>query len=145
MTPRQRARAILALIAEQAVETQQDLVAGLEERGVEVTQATISRDIKRLGLFKRPTPEGGYRYAAPEQPKTSPQLVEGFVAGVEPAAAMLVVKTRVGRASAVAIAMDENPPAGVVGTLAGDDTVLVLLASPHDQERVRREIERTYL
>jgi len=41
--------------------------------------------------------------------------------------------------------MDENPLAGVVGTLAGDDTVLVLLQSPHDQERVRREIERTYL
>ncbi len=145
MTPRQRERAILALITEQPVETQQDLVVGLEERGVEVTQATISRDIKRLGLFKRPLPDGRYRYAAPEVPKTSPGEVGGFVIAVEPASAMLVVKTRVGRASAVAIAMDENPPAGVVGTLAGDDTVLVLLASAQDSQKVRAEIERSYL
>lgn len=144
MTPRQRERAILALISEQPVETQQDLVSGLEERGVEVTQATVSRDIKRLGLFKRPLPDGRYRYAAPEQ-TPAPAQVEGFVTAIEPAAAMLVVKTRVGRASAVAIAMDENPPAGVVGTLAGDDTVLVLLASSQDSQRVRKEIERSYL
>ena len=84
MTPRQRERAILALITEQPVETQQDLVVGLEERGVEVTQATISRDIKRLGLFKRPLPDGRYRYAAPEVPKTSPGEVGGFVIAVEP-------------------------------------------------------------
>lgn len=145
MTPRQRERAILALINEQPVETQQDLVTGLEERGVEVTQATVSRDIKRLGLFKRPLPDGRYRYAAPEQPKSPPNQVQGFVTAVEPAVAMLVVKTRVGRASAVAIAMDENPPAGMVGTLAGDDTVLVLLASGEDADRVRQEIERSYL
>lgn len=145
MTPRQRERAILALIAEQPVVTQQDLVIGLEERGVEVTQATVSRDIKRLGLFKRPTPDGGYRYAAPEVPRTPPSQVEGFVTSVEHAAAMLVVKTRVGRASAVAIAMDESPLAGVVGTLAGDDTVLVLLDRLEDAERVRKEIERSYL
>ncbi|MEW6282564.1 MAG: arginine repressor, partial [Candidatus Eremiobacterota bacterium] len=66
MTRRQRERAVLELIQSQPIKNQQHLVSELLSRGLEVTQATVSRDIKRLGLVKVPQPDGSYRYASPQ-------------------------------------------------------------------------------
>lgn len=124
----QRDRVLLALIAERPIGTQQELVAALQERGLDVTQATVSRDIKRLGLVKM-----GSRYAVAPQPS--------YVIGMEAAEGMLVVKTRAGRASAVACQIDEAELPQVVATLAGDDTILVLVRRKNEREAVQAALE----
>jgi transcriptional regulator of arginine metabolism len=140
---RQRERLILTVIENEAIETQQDLVSALVARGQHVTQATVSRDIKRLGLVKVPQ-AGGYRYAAPSSARPSQGVtgtVQSFVTGMDQANAILLVKTLPGRASAVASAIDEVGMPEVAATLAGDDTVLVLVRNEEDRERVRRSLE----
>lgn len=124
----QRDRLLLRLIHERPIGTQQELVAALQEQGLDVTQATVSRDIKRLGLAKL-----GNRYAAPPQPS--------YAVGVEPAEGMLVVKTLAGRASAVACQIDEADLPQIVATLAGDDTVLVLVRRKNEREAVQAALE----
>ena len=119
---------LLSLIAERPIGTQQELVEALQERGLEVTQATVSRAIKRLGIVKL-----GSRYVVAPQPS--------YVVGLEPAEGMLVVKTRAGRASAVACQIDEAGLAQVVATLAGDDTVLVLTRTRQERAVVQAALE----
>lgn len=144
MSRRRREQAILEITANHVVHTQSELVGALRERGIEVTQSTVSRDIKRLGLVKVPTPEGGYRYAPPEiMGDTSPaaqeelhEAFEEFVTEVGTGSSIVAVSTPPGSASPVAVAIDEADLSGVVATLAGDDTVFVLVREERDRERL---------
>jgi transcriptional regulator of arginine metabolism len=141
-----REQAIREIIAAQAVATQAGLVAALAARGFAVTQGTVSRDIQDLRLVKLPTPEGGHRYAAPEavaagaSPPLDTALREASqaVVAVGEGGALLVVRTLAGRANMVALAIDQARLPGVVGTVAGDDTVLVVLADEVARDGVRR-------
>lgn len=136
MSRRKRDAAILELVATRPIHTQAELVEALAVRGSRITQATVSRDIKRLGLLKVPTPEGGYRYAVPESlthPADSAAAREklrssfrDLVVRLEAAQGIVVVRTQTGCANAVAVTIDEADIPGVVATLAGDDTIFVL-------------------
>ena len=115
---------ILKLIRGQAVSTQEELAAELKKLGVMTTQVTLSRDIKELGLVKTPD---GYRQIAPQS--AGPDLatiIAEFLQDVRVAQNLLVLKTPPGHASTLAIALDQEEWDEVVGTLAGDDTVLVI-------------------
>ncbi len=139
-----RQKAIWKLIGEGTVETQEELAAKLERAGFSVTQATISRDIRELGLQKTPY---GYRQPGSETSRMKPDtlkyvrvLKEG-TQSMEPAAAVLVIRTVSGMAMAVAAALDELKLPGVVGCIAGDDTIFCALKSAGDTREVMRRIE----
>ncbi len=149
MNRAQRERLILEIVSSQPVRTQAELVRALRRRGLEVTQATISRDIKRLGLVKVPDERGQYRYAPPQglQQSSSPgaraQLVAAFrefVTAVDWGEGLVLVKTLAGRANAVAAAIDEVRMPEIAGTVAGDDTILVVVRRPEDRQAVVRAL-----
>lgn len=146
MSRRRRERAIAEITGNRIVRTQSELVEALRERGIEVTQSTVSRDIKRLGLVKVPTREGGYRYAPPgavggSAPAAEEELREAFAefaTGVDTGAALVAIATPPGSADPVAVAIDRADLDGVVATLAGDDTVFVLVREERDRDRLLR-------
>lgn len=130
-----RTRKILRAIERGPIQTQDELVAALRREGVAVTQATVSRDIKRLGLVKVPARDGGYRYALPAAtaaaapPRAKEHLasvMREFATAVEPALDLVLVKTVPGGASPVAQAIDDARWPEIAGTLAGEDTIIIV-------------------
>jgi transcriptional regulator of arginine metabolism len=122
---RKRRQAILSLVAGRSIGTQEELVTALDEQGVEASQASVSRDVAALGLVK----VGGRWVAPPPATVTSNPLedrIAAWLLSVEPAGDhMVVLKTPPGEASGVALALDRLAMEGVVGTIAGDDTIFV--------------------
>ena len=114
---------ILRVISEQSLGTQQDVVAALLEMGVEVAQATVSRDLAELGVLKV-----GHRYLAlPHEPGAAGiEVLPGFVLDVTPAQNTIVIHTRDGTAGAVANVLDRVKGLKIIGTIAGQDTVLAV-------------------
>lgn len=128
----ERERRIREIIAQEPVETQEDLVDRLRGQGLAVTQATVSRDVKRLGLVKVPWTNGRSHYVAPERPSPADVLrrlqhaVTEYVLSADAGEDLVVVHTLTGRANAVAAAIDEMQWDDIVGTVAGDDTILIV-------------------
>ncbi|MGD0295129.1 MAG: ArgR family transcriptional regulator [Terracidiphilus sp.] len=130
-----RHNAIRELVAQGQVANQDDLRRKLRRRGFAVTQATLSRDIHELRLLKGP---GGYTFANGSSPEvednTTPSLtgvMEGFGLRVQRALNQVVVATIAGGAQPLAAALDHAGWSDIVGTLAGDDTVLIICSDPH--------------
>ena len=143
-----RQNLILTLIAKQEIETQNQLMEALQGCGIKTTQATLSRDIKELHLIKTLSPSGRYRYAPPaerEQPRYDDRLRKIFRESVTSHAAaqnLVVLKTLPGLASGAASALDGMDYAGLIGTLAGDDTVLLVMRDNAAAEFLCQEIEK---
>ena len=123
---------LLEIIEQEAVETQEQLLRLLAERGVKCTQATVSRDIKQLHLVKEPTGQGRYRYAVSVH-KTKLNFADKLrtifresVVSVEAAQNIVVLKTIEGMAQGAAFALDNMGDTDIVGTLAGDDTIFLV-------------------
>jgi transcriptional regulator of arginine metabolism len=138
-----RQRAILDLLKHGSVASQGDLQRALRKRGLKVGQATLSRDIRDLRLAK--TVDGyslvhGDGLSAPALPPVS-RLVREFVLEVRPAQNLLVIKTSVGSAQPVAAALDEEGWAEAVGTIAGDDTILIVCPDKEDAKKLAARIE----
>ena len=150
MTParrRERERVILEIVRELPIRTQADLVRALERRGYDVTQATASRDVRRLGLVKVRDRDGRSRYTTPgaeTAPPVSRRVLQTtlreFATDIVQGDALFAIRTHNGCANAVAVALDEAGIEGIVATLAGDDTILVLTRNAQDRERVLGEI-----
>ena len=126
--------AIRNIIGEYAVESQEELLNLLKSKGFEVTQATLSRDMKRLKIIKSPDVDGKYVYTLskennytniPKREKMNEQILYGF-ASVEFSGQLGVIKTRPGYASAVASDIDTKAQHEIMGTIAGDDTILII-------------------
>ena len=111
--------------------TQVQLVEALAERGIKTTQSTISRDLKLLGAQRRVRDDGNFVYRLESGGRTN--FPAGMVLAVEHNETMVVVRTRVGRAPAVGLELDGLRHPDILGTIAGDDTVLVI---PRSVERV---------
>ncbi len=124
---------MLKLIGEYEINTQEELLRRLNENGFRVTQATVSRDIKELRLVKVQSANGGYRYStntARENADMSFKFHAVFsesVNRVDSAENMVVIKCYVGMANAACAALDSMEWKGVVGTLAGDDTIFCVM------------------
>jgi transcriptional regulator of arginine metabolism len=139
-----RQRAILSLIAARPVRSQDELAMLLETQGYEVTQATISRDIKELGLMKVPLKGGTggqFKYVEPSAngPMFSSRLhrvVAELVLGVRGSVNQIVLRTPPGSAMMLASAIDNAGWDEVIGTLGGDDTVLVIIEKPEDLPKI---------
>jgi transcriptional regulator of arginine metabolism len=138
-----RQRAVLEVLRQGAVASQEDLQRALRKRGFKVGQATLSRDIRDLNLSKTaggyalPPAEGTAGLALPPVQR----LVREFVLDVRPAQNLLVVKTIIGSAQPVAAALDEQEWEEVVGTIAGDDAVLIVCPDKDAARKVAARIE----
>ena len=126
-----RQEKLLELISRYEIETQDELIERLREIGYEVTQATISRDIRELKIAKMTTGKGIYRYVLPKHAdpssgiKFSAALIDSITT-VEFAQNIVVIKTYPGLASAVAGGIDRMSLEGVLGCVAGDDTIMAV-------------------
>jgi transcriptional regulator of arginine metabolism len=124
MTKSFRHGQILKLIRSRSVFTQEELARALKEKGIEATQVTLSRDMRELGLVKT---GDGYRDLGRETPNLQFATLAGeFLQDVRQAQNQVVLKTAPGHASSVAVALDDEEWPEVVGTIAGDDTILVI-------------------
>jgi transcriptional regulator of arginine metabolism len=142
-----RQSTILELIENNDVETQDDLSALLRKKGYEVTQATISRDIKELKLVKVQSDGGAYKYAASGKEPLGRldifrRVFRDTVVSVEAAASLVVVRTMSGSANAAAEAIDVMELPDVVGTLAGDNTIFVAVKEEGRQKNVVDALSR---
>ncbi|HOQ47172.1 MAG TPA: ArgR family transcriptional regulator [Bryobacteraceae bacterium] len=129
---------ILKLIRSRRIHTQEELAQALKEIGIHATQVTLSRDIRELGLAK--TPEG-YRQITPESAGPDFQfLAAEFVQDVRVAQNLMVLKTSPGNANTVAAALDREQWPEIVGTVAGDDTILVILPDSATAQQLRARV-----
>ena len=129
---KKRHEKILELIARYPIDTQEELLRRLRDAGFEVTQATVSRDIKELRLLKVLSPDGKYRYTpAKEEAKENAAkfytLFADSALSVDYAQNIVAVKCQTGMANAVCAAMDALTWVDIVGTLSGDDTIFILM------------------
>lgn len=130
MNKRARHTQILEIIKHQRVGSQEALRELLQEQGIDVTQATLSRDIREMRLVKVPEAEGASHYTLPEEWENTPPLqtlLPTLFQSAEAVGHFLVVKTMKGGAQAVALGIDWEEWPEVAGTLAGDDTILVII------------------
>ena len=145
MSKRQRHGQILDVLREHRVASQEALRELLQERGTEVTQATLSRDIRELRLVKIPSADGIGHYSLPEEWESTPpleSLLPALFQSAEGVDNLLIVRTMKGGAQTVAAGIDWEEWPEVLGTLAGDDTILIVLRSPDALSAVRERIER---
>ncbi len=123
----------MSLIKKEKIETQQELVARLHESGFEVTQATISRDIKKLGLIKVPDGKGNYYYQFPNKNKNVDarnwlkKMIQDFVIDMDFSENIILLKTVNGTAGGLGVAFDNTALDGIIGSVAGDDTLLLVV------------------
>lgn len=147
-TRTERLQAILRLIREHPISRQEELQAYLNHEGYDVTQATISRDIRELCLVKAATEEG-YRYVSSHSDRYDPKVQERFetifresVLQVDYAGHIVMIKCYSGMANAACQVFDSMQWKNVVGSLSGDDTFLVLVRSERDAKNISAELER---
>ena len=141
-----RQRKIIELITNYDIETQEELAAKLVENGFNVTQATISRDIRELNLTKIATKGGKQKYAVQSSSdivsniKYMRVLNDGIIT-MDTAGNILVVKTVSGMAMAVAAALDAMQIKEILGCIAGDDTIMCVVKHAEETDRVKEHIE----
>ena len=143
---RERLRLIGSLVTRKRIGTQGELIAALAGAGCAVTQATVSRDIRELGLEKVHDPLGRPRYVAPQGARradpreTLAGILGQFGRRAVAAGNVVVLQSELGSAPAIARALDQLEHERIVGTLAGDDTVLVVAPSERDARSLAREL-----
>ena len=145
-----RQNIILEIIAQEEIETQGQLLEALQARGVKSTQATVSRDIKELRLVKEVSPNGHYHYAPAGQDENSDaarrleEIFRGACVSFDHALHTVVIKTLPGLAMAVCAAIDAMWDESILGTVAGDDTCIVVMRNAASAERFCAQLRRVY-
>lgn len=128
---------ILEIIGENVIETQDDLIEKLRESGYPVTQATVSRDIKQLGLVKTASKNGGYQYTVAKGDSAGNEsklknIMRETILTAQNAENIVVIKTYSGMANAAAAAVDALFGDSIVGSIAGDDTIFIVVQTDED-------------
>ena len=142
-----RQSAILEIVARSTVRSQDALRQELATRGIVATQATISRDVKELGLVKRAS-DCAYQIARDEFPSTTEAVsrvrraIREYLRRAERVQQLLVLRTDPGQAPPLASALDQAPWPEMVGTVAGDDTILVIARTPRQAKALERRMEQ---
>lgn len=144
----QRQELIIQIVQEEFIDTQEKLRNALKRRGLDVTQATVSRDIKELSLIKTITSTGEYKYSLPALKRENfkadnsinYRIISDAVISVDYALNTVVVKCHTGMAQAVCAKLDKIGIENVVGTLAGDDTIFILMRTEQYADKLVREL-----
>ncbi len=144
-----RQEKILELITKFSIDTQEMLIEKLSECGVTATQTTVSRDIRELKIIKGMGPDGGYRYILPNFKHTaaSPVLnsvLTDSVLKIENAQNIVVIKTYAGMANAVAVCIDSLEKNHIIGSVAGDDTVLIVVKNNETAEFLKQDLKSVF-
>ena len=142
-----RQATILDLINEYSIETQEELLTRLKEEGYNVTQATVSRDIKELRLLKTLSNDGKYRYTSSAKSNSDGNgglngFINSSVISVKSAQNIVVIKTLAGMANAICASIDSYEHKGIVGTLAGDDTIFIVCSDNNQADEFVFEIHK---
>lgn len=142
-----RQAVLLEIIQEHDIDTQEELLEKLRERNFNVTQATISRDINELKLIKVPIENGKYKYVPKQQDELDTQsnfrnLFRTAVRSIDFAQNMIVLKTTSGMAQGVCVALDSIEMDGILGTIAGDDTIFVVTSSNSKSASLASELKK---
>jgi len=138
---------IIEIIGKEPVSSQDELLGKLRNQGFELTQATLSRDLKRLQVYKAPGPDGSYRYVLPakselkqaRQSAAGQHTLEGFLS-LEFSGRMGVIRTVPAYSHAIASAIDQAALRSIAGTVAGNDTILFVMREGHSPPQVRKEL-----
>ena len=139
---------IMKYIQQEEISTQQELATRLREDGIAVTQATVSRDIKELGLIKVPTKDQGYKYALPPEREQSDiqgrmeRMFQDSVVDFDHSENLIVINTLPGTANGVASLIDNADWEGVFSTLAGDDTILIIVKPKEMVEEILEKLHQ---
>lgn len=142
MSKIQRHIKIRELISEKEIETQDDLVDRLKALGYNVTQATVSRDIKELHLVKVPSTNGTYKYSLPADQRFNPldklkRLIMDAFVKIDYASHFIILKTLPGNAHAVGVLIDNLDWEEIMGTICGDDTCLIICKTEADAHSIK--------
>lgn len=144
-----RQKAILEIISKDNIDTQEELAFRLKKNGYKVTQATVSRDIKDLHLIKVQASNGSYRYSINTEDKNfvdvKIRIFRDVVKSVDIAGNLVVLKTFTGSADVAAETLDSIDFPGVVGSIAGDNTIFVALKSESDAVKFVEEVNKILL
>ena len=147
MMKNNRQAMILEIISQENIETQEQLLARLQERGINSTQATISRDIKQMHLIKQPAGQGVYKYAVSDNrnrlnfAEKLRTIFRECITSIDCAQNIVVIKTMPGLANGVCSALDNMDLPYVVGSLAGDDTAFLVMRDTESAETFCEEIK----
>lgn len=143
-----RQQSILKIISEHDVKTQEELTKRLKESGFVATQATVSRDIKELGIFKLALSDGTYKYAITQEEKRENKedlkLFSKSVSSIKCAMHTIVIRTNSGMANAVAATLDAVLNHEILGTIAGDDTILIIMESPEQADKMASRLYKMF-
>jgi transcriptional regulator of arginine metabolism len=142
-----RLEALRKLLQDGELSTQEELRAKLEKLDFETTQSTVSRDLKKLGAIKAIDTDGDVVYQLPAEMEAGiPTALPNLIRSIETNGSIIVMRTAVGSASLVARHLDRISPGGILGTIAGDDTIFVAPASTNlrDIKATIREIETAF-
>ncbi len=146
-----RQRKILELIEKYDIDTQDTLIKKLAEEGYNVTQTTASRDIRQLNLVKGISANGGYKYVAPGSARGQEQkmpimnsAITDAVIKTESAGNIVVVKTFSGMANALAVGFDSLCHENIIGSIAGDDTILLVVKTPEQALALENELREMF-
>ena len=140
-----RQSAILDVVEQEAVRSQEQLRQLLTSRGFDVTQATLSRDIKELGLLKRSS-DGAYQASTDETTSAASSIetlgraLAEYLVNIEPVQQLVVLKTGRGQAQLLGLAIDRSRLPDVAGTLAGDDTILIIARDAKAAQAVVKQL-----
>lgn len=136
-----RHEAILEIIQEHPVATQEQLIERLAAKGIKSTQATLSRDIQQLSLVKQRDENGIFRYTLPASAAAEKSIFAETVITVDYAINTIVLKCRAGMAQGTCAAIDSVNHEGIVGTIAGDDTIFILTRSEADAKKLSKKFK----
>ena len=141
-----RQRKIIELISDYDIETQEELAGMLMDNGFTVTQATVSRDIRELNLTKIPVNGGKQKYAVPNSKTIAlnskyMRVLNDGILSIETAGNILVIKTVSGMAMAVGAAVDAINIKGIIGCIAGDDTIMCVVKNADNSDEVKEYLE----
>lgn len=142
-----RQNEIIRLITSGDIETQEELASALRSLGYKVTQATVSRDIRELRLIKVPAKGGGFKYAKPERHEIAvserlARILADSLVNVDSSGNMIVVKTLSGSANVAAEALDNLGWSEILGTIAGDNTIFIVVRNESDTAEITGRIRR---
>ena len=142
-----RQNEILQIISDKDIETQEELACALRNLGYQVTQATVSRDIRELRLIKVAAKEGGFKYAKPERHETAVSerltlILKDSLVNVDNSGNIIVIKTLSGSANVAAEALDQLGWPEILGTIAGDNTIFMVVRNEDDTAEITGRIRR---